>query len=108
MLLSTLSIDDIKNKEILGVVIGTSIRGSNLFRDMAARIADVMGGTARGYEANFSDTVAAAVDEMTRAAQKRGAIAVEGLRIVQSPLPMEKGGLFTVLAYGTAVKGERE
>jgi len=106
MLLSTVEITHIKNKEVIGVVIGTSVRGTSLMRDMGARVVDAVGGAAKGYETSFSDTVNAAVNEMTRAAEQRGAVAVEGLRIAEGPLPMAHGGLFTVLAYGTAIKGE--
>jgi len=35
--------DGYKNKESLGIVMGSAARGSNLFRDMAAKIADKLG-----------------------------------------------------------------
>jgi uncharacterized protein YbjQ (UPF0145 family) len=106
MLLST-GLIDLADKEVLGVVIGSSIQGSNLIRDLAARIADTLGGAAGGYKKTYTATINAAVEEMQRAAENKGAVAVEGMRIVASPVPMERGGLFTVLVYGTAIKGKR-
>lgn len=87
----------------LGLVSGDAIVGANMFRDLFARVRDVVGGRAGGYEKALRGAKDAAVADMTEAAEALGANAIVGV-----DLDYETVGdsMLMVSANGTAVRLE--
>jgi len=85
----------------LGLVSGDAIVGANMFRDLFARVRDVVGGRAGGYEKALRGAKDAAVADMTEAAEALGANAIVGV-----DLDYETVGdsMLMVSANGTAVR----
>jgi uncharacterized protein YbjQ (UPF0145 family) len=86
-----------------GLVSGDAIVGANMFRDLFARVRDVVGGRAGGYEKALRGAKDAAVADMVEAAQALGANAIIGV-----DLDYETVGdsMLMVSANGTAVRIE--
>jgi len=87
----------------LGIVSGDAIVGANMFRDLFARVRDVVGGRAGGYEKALRGAKDAAMADMTEAAEALGANAIVGV-----DLDYETVGdsMLMVSANGTAVRIE--
>jgi len=85
----------------LGLVSGDAIVGANMFRDLFARVRDVVGGRAGGYEKALRGAKDAALEDMTEAALALGANAIVGV-----DLDYETVGdsMLMVSANGTAVR----
>ncbi len=104
MLLSTTdSIDGRRISAYLGIIGGDAIVGANMFRDFFARVRDVVGGRAGGYERALRGAKSAAMEDMVAAAEELGANAVVGV-----DLDYETVGesMLMVSANGTAVRLE--
>ena len=101
IVVTTDSIEGRKVGEYLGVVSGDAIVGANMFRDFFARIRDVVGGRAGGYEKALQGATDAAMADMVEAAEALGANA-----IVAVDLDYETIGdsMLMVSANGTAVR----
>ena len=96
--------DTIEGRRItayFGLVSGDAIVGANMFRDLFARVRDVVGGRAGGYEKALRGAKDAAVADMTEAAAALGANAIVGV-----DLDYETVGdsMLMVSANGTAVR----
>jgi uncharacterized protein YbjQ (UPF0145 family) len=99
---TTPSIEGRKITSYLGIVTGEAIVGANVFRDLFARVRDIVGGRAGAYEHTLADARQTAIDEMTEAAKNLGASAVVGIDLDYEVLGAENGMLM-VSASGTAV-----
>lgn len=98
--------DSIEGKRIvgyMGIVSGDAIVGANMFRDFFARIRDVVGGRAGGYEKALRGAKEHAMEDMVSQAEELGANAVIGV-----DLDYETVGdsMLMVSANGTAVRVE--
>ena len=98
--------DGIEGKRIVeyfGIVSGDAIVGANVFRDVFARVRDVVGGRAGGYEAALRGAKQHAIEDMIGEAEAAGANAV-----VAVDLDYEVVGdsMLMVSANGTAVRIE--
>ena len=89
--------------EYLGIVSGDAIVGANMFRDLFARVRDVVGGRAGGYEKALRGAKEAALEDIAEEAADRGANA-----IIAVDLDYESIGdsMLMVSVNGTAVKLE--
>ncbi len=89
--------------EYLGIVSGDAIVGSNIFRDLFARVRDVVGGRAGGYEKALHGAKEAALEDIAEEAAERGANAIIGV-----DLDYESVGdsMLMVSVNGTAVRLE--
>jgi uncharacterized protein YbjQ (UPF0145 family) len=89
--------------EYLGIVSGDAIVGANMFRDLFARVRDVVGGRAGGYEKALRGAKDAALEDIAEEAAERGANA-----IVAVDLDYESIGdsMLMVSVNGTAVRLE--
>lgn len=85
----------------LGLAAGNAIVGANMFRDWFARVRDVVGGRAGGYEKALRGAQDAAMRDMLEAASEMGADAIVGV-----DLDFETVGdsMLMVSVNGTAVK----
>ncbi len=101
IVVTTDSIEGRRVGEYLGVVSGDAIVGANMFRDFFARVRDVVGGRAGGYEKALQGAKDAAMADMVEAAEALGANA-----IVAVDLDYETIGdsMLMVSANGTAVR----
>ena len=96
--------DSIEGKEVveyLGIVSGDAIVGANIFRDVFARVRDVVGGRAGGYEKALKGAKDGAIEDMIEEAQARGADAVLA---VDLDYEVVGDSMLMVSANGTAVK----
>ena len=96
--------DSVEGRRItayLGVVSGDAIVGAIVFRDFFARITDIIGGRAGGYEKALRGAKDGAIGDLMEAARELGADAVVGI-----DLDYEAVGdsMLMVSANGTAVK----
>jgi len=101
LIVTTDGIEGRKVVEYLGIVSGDAIVGANVFRDVFAKVRDVVGGRAGGYEKALRGAKDHAIEDMIRAAEAAGADAV-----VAVDLDYEAVGnsMLMVSANGTAVK----
>ena len=77
MLLSTTpTLEGRPIRQYHGVVSGDAIVGVNIFRDLFARVRDIIGGRAAGYEKALQEAKAAALADMADEARGKGANAV--------------------------------
>ena len=103
LIVTTHAIEGRRITGYLGLVSGDAIVGANMFRDLFARVRDVVGGRAGGYEKALRGAKDAAVADMVEAAQALGANAIVGV-----DLDYETVGdsMLMVSANGTAVRIE--
>jgi uncharacterized protein YbjQ (UPF0145 family) len=103
LIVTTHAIEGRRITAYLGLVSGDAIVGANLFRDLFARVRDVVGGRAGGYEKALRGAKDAAITDMTEAAAALGANAIVGV-----DLDYETVGdsMLMVSANGTAVRIE--
>ncbi len=89
--------------EYLGIVSGDAIVGANMFQDLFARVRDVVGGRAGGYEKALRGAKEAALEDIAEEAAERGATA-----IIAVDLDYESVGdsMLMVSVNGTAVRLE--
>ena len=102
MLMSTTNtIEGKRIVEYLGIVSGDAIVGANVFRDLFARVRDIVGGRAGGYENALRGAKEAAFEDLTAQAAEFGADAIVGV-----DLDYETVGdtMLMVSISGTAVR----
>lgn len=87
----------------LGVVVGETILGANIFRDIGAQFRNITGGRVSGYEKELRKAREEAMTEMEQAAAELGADAVIGVDIDYETVG---GSMLMVTTSGTAVKLE--
>jgi len=87
--------------EYLGIVVGESIIGTGVFRDIGASLTDIVGGRSYGYEAKMQQARDMALREMVYKAQ-----ALLGNAVVGVDIDYEVVGdnMMMVSASGTAVR----
>lgn len=101
LIVTTDAIEGRRVVEYLGIVSGDAIVGANIFRDVFARVRDVVGGRAGGYEAALQGAKQGAMEDMVQEAKARGADAVIG---VDLDYEVVGDSMLMVSANGTAVK----
>ena len=95
--------DQIEGKQIVaykGIVGGDAIVGANMFRDFFARVRDVVGGRAGGYETALRGAKDHALEDMIEAANEVGANAIVGVDLDYHTVG---DSMLLVAANGTAV-----
>jgi uncharacterized protein YbjQ (UPF0145 family) len=101
MLLSTTpTLEGRPIRQYHGVVSGDAIIGVNIFRDLFARVRDIIGGRAAGYEKALQEAKAAALADMADEAREKGANAVVGIDLDYETVG---NSMLMVAASGTAV-----
>lgn len=89
--------------EYLGIVSGDAIVGANMFRDLFARVRDVVGGRAGGYEKALRGAKEAALEDIAEEAAERGANAIVGVDLDYESIG---DSMLMVSVNGTAVRLE--
>jgi len=96
---------DIEGKSIsqyLGIVTGEAVMGTNMFRDLFAKVRDIVGGRSGAYEKELKKAREVALQEIEVAATELGANAVVGVDIDYEVLGADNGMLMVSIS-GTAV-----
>lgn len=88
-------------REILGVARGSTVRARHVGRDITAVFKTIVGGEVSEYTKLQAESREQALQRMTEDAEKLGADAVIGMRMMTS---MVTAGSAEILVYGTAVK----
>lgn len=101
IVVTTGSVEGRRVSEYLGVVSGDAVVGANLFRDFFARVRDVVGGRAGGYEKALQGAKDAAMADMVEAARARGANAVLAVDLDYETIG---DSMLMVSVNGTAVR----
>ncbi len=83
-----------------GIVVGEAIMGANIFRDLFARVTDVVGGRSGAYESKLQEARDTALSELEDRAAAKGANAVIG---VDLDYEVVGESMLMVSASGTAV-----
>ena len=105
ILTTTHTLDGIEIAEYLGIVTGEAILGANLFKDVFARVRDLVGGRSGAYENELREARKIALDEMAFEAESLGANAVVGVDLDYETIDVSGGGsMLMVTASGTAVR----
>jgi uncharacterized protein YbjQ (UPF0145 family) len=91
--------------DTLGLVRGNTIRARHVGNDILAGLRSIVGGEITEYTKMMAESREQALDRMTDEAQQLGANAIVAMRLTTSPVMQ---GSAELLAYGTAVKVERE
>ena len=100
------NIEQVPGKKILehyGLVVGSTVRSKNAFKDFGAGFKSIFGGEMKSYTKLLEETREEAVKRLVAQAQQLGANAVVNVRFASSDIVQ---GASEVYAYGTAVKVE--
>jgi uncharacterized protein YbjQ (UPF0145 family) len=89
----------------LGLVRGNTIRARNIGRDILAGFRNIVGGEVTEYTKMMAESREQALDRMMEEAGKIGADAIVNVRFATSYV---MGSASEILAYGDAVKLEKE
>lgn len=92
-------------QQILGVVQGSTVRARNVGRDISAGFKSLIGGEVKTYTEMTKNAREEAYNRMVNEAIELGADAVINVRFTTS---MIMTGASEMLAYGTAVKVEKQ
>lgn len=101
LIVTTDGIEGRRIVEYLGIVSGDAIVGANVFRDVFARVRDVVGGRAGGYEKALRGAKEHALEDLIEEARALGADAVVA---VDLDYEVVGNSMLMVSANGTAVK----
>jgi uncharacterized protein YbjQ (UPF0145 family) len=101
LIVTTETIEGRRVAEYLGIVSGDAIVGANFFRDFFARIRDIVGGRAGGYEKALIGAKRAALGDLEEQAKELGADAVIGVDLDYEAIG---DSMLMVSANGTAVR----
>ncbi len=97
---TTETISGKKVVKTFGLVKGNTIRARHLGRDIVAGFRNIVGGEIVEYTKMLAESREQALDRMQEEAEKLGANAVVGMRLITASI---MGGAAELLAYGTAV-----
>jgi len=100
---TTQSIEGQPARAYLGIVMGESIVGAHIFRDIFAGVRDIVGGRAKSYEDALRGARQEALHEMATNAANLGADAVLAVDIDYEVVG-SRGSMLMVTCAGTAVK----
>ena len=89
----------------IGIVTGEAVLGANIFRDMFARVRDIVGGRSASYERELGRAREIALDDMEDWAEELGANAIVGVDIDYESFG-QTNGMMMVSVSGTAVAVE--
>ncbi len=104
ILTTTDTVEGRKVATYLGIVAADAVMGTNMFRDMFAKVRDVVGGRVRGYEKVFADAKQEALNDLAEKAKELGADAIVGIDLDYEVISADDKSILMVSANGTAVK----
>ena len=102
---TTSSIEGKRIVRTLGLVRGNTIRARHIGRDITATLRNIVGGEVSEYTKMMAESREQALDRMMAEAEEAGGDAIVNVRFATSYV---MGSASEILAYGDAVKLERE
>lgn len=87
--------------EILGIVIGNTVKARHVGKDIMASLRSLVGGEIKEYTEMLSEARKEALNRMIEKAKELGADAIINVRLTTSET---MAGVAELIAYGTAVK----
>ena len=91
-------------EEVLGEVMGLTVRSRNIGSQLGAGLKSMMGGELRGMTKALIDSRHQVIERMVEEAESKGANAILAMRFDTSDM----GGTWTeICAYGTAVRVQK-
>jgi len=87
-------------QQVLGIVIGNTIRARSVGRDILAGMKNLIGGEIEEYTKLMAEARDQAMDRMIKEAEQMGANAIIGVRLATSEI---MNNAAEIVAYGTAV-----
>jgi len=101
MMIVTTTETELEGVEILGIVIGNTVRAKNIGKDITAWMKNIVGGELQEYTNMLADAREESMNRMINKAKELGADAVVNVRFTTS---QTMAGAAELLAYGTAIK----
>lgn len=102
MILTTTDfVPDYEIEEIIGIVMGNTVRAKHIGKDILAGLKNIVGGEIEEYTEMLRDARIEAINRMINEAKKLNADAIINVRFATS---QTTAGAAELLAYGTAVK----
>ncbi|RLC65089.1 MAG: YbjQ family protein [Chloroflexi bacterium] len=101
IVVTTEQIEGKRITETLGLVRGSTIRARHMGHDIIAGLRNIVGGEVKDYTVMLAQAREEAMQRMIEQAEKMGANAIVGTRLVTS---MVMSGAAEMVMYGTAVK----
>ena len=101
---TTDSVEDKRITGYLGIVCGSAVMGTNIFRDMLASVRDIVGGRSGSYETVLREAKDAALADLQAQAAQLGADAVVAVDLDYETIGGDGKTMLIVSANGTAVK----
>lgn len=99
---TTDSLQGYEIEDYIGLVMGETILGANIIRDLLATITDITGGRSGVYEEELAKARKSALDEMSEKAHIMGANAIVGIHLDYETVG-SRGAMLMVTVAGTAV-----
>jgi uncharacterized protein YbjQ (UPF0145 family) len=99
--------DSVEGKQVtayLGIVSGTAVMGTNIFRDFLASVRDIVGGRSGSYETILREAKESALVDLQAQAAQLGADAVLRIDLDYQTIGGDHKTMLIVSANGTAVK----
>ncbi|GAB6053523.1 heavy metal-binding domain-containing protein [Magnetospira thiophila] len=107
MILTTTTADTVEGRQVtqvLGIVAGHAVMGTNFFKDLFAGVRDFIGGRSGSYEKELRKAKELALEDLVEEAKEMGADAVIGIDLDYDTIGGDEKTLLMVSANGTAVK----
>lgn len=100
------NIESVPGKKVVehfGLVVGSTVRAKNAFKDIGAGFKNIFGGEIKSYTKLLDETRGEAMQRLSEQAQLMGANAVVNVRFATSDIAQ---GASEIYVYGTAVRVE--
>ena len=107
LIVSTDILQDRTIESYHGMVVGSTILGMNVVKDMFANFRDIFGGRSGAYEEGLDEAKNIALQEMQAQAEKMGANAIIGVKYSFATAG-QNGSMLMVNVVGTAVTVEQK
>lgn len=101
LLTTTEAIEGKKIRQVIGLVMGNTVRAKNIGRDITSALRNIAGGEIKAYTDMMTEARQEALQRMMHEAEKVNADAIICLRFTTVET---MAGAAEILAYGTAVK----
>ncbi|CCQ73492.1 YbjQ family protein [Magnetospira sp. QH-2] len=90
--------------QIIGIVAGHAVMGTNIFKDLFAGLRDIIGGRSGSYEKELRKAKELALKDLEEEAESMGADAVIAVDLDYATIGGDEKTMLMVSANGTAVK----
>jgi uncharacterized protein YbjQ (UPF0145 family) len=103
LVVTTPNIEGKRITKYLGLVTGEAIMGADIFKDIFARVRDIVGGRSEAYEKELRRAKDIALAEMERQATTLGGNGIVSVDLDYETIGMGGGNMLMVSVSGTAI-----